>query len=57
VNTRAGGEASLPIADRLRSSVTTTPYRFEAVPDASSDLTDGRLAGAAVLCVTEHAGM
>jgi alcohol dehydrogenase, propanol-preferring len=54
-NTRADGEAFLAIAERLSISVTTAPYRFEDAPDALSDLAHGRFAGAAVLCVNEHA--
>lgn len=48
-NTRADGEEFLRLADRLGVTATTTPYNFEDVGSALSDLAHDRVNGAAVI--------
>jgi alcohol dehydrogenase, propanol-preferring len=48
-NTREDGRQLLEIAARLPIEVTTTPYPLERAADALSDLSHGRVSGAAVL--------
>ncbi|MGH3318969.1 MAG: zinc-dependent alcohol dehydrogenase family protein [Streptosporangiaceae bacterium] len=48
-NTRADGEEFLRLAERMRLSVTTTPYPLGAADRALADLAGGRVRGAAVL--------
>ena len=48
-NTRGDAEEFLRLAQRLRISVTTTPYRFEEADKALADLAADRVNGAAVL--------
>jgi alcohol dehydrogenase, propanol-preferring len=48
-NTRGDAEEFLRLAQRLRISVTTTPYRFDQAEQALADLAADRVHGAAVL--------
>jgi alcohol dehydrogenase, propanol-preferring len=48
-NTRGDAEEFLRLAQRLKISVTTTPYRFEQAGKALADLAADRVHGAAVL--------
>ena len=50
-NTRGNAEEFLRLAERLRLKVTVTPYPFEAVQEALTDLAEDRVTGAAVLTV------
>jgi propanol-preferring alcohol dehydrogenase len=48
-NTRADGEEFLRLADRLKLTVTVTPYALEEADRALADLAGDRVNGAAVL--------
>ncbi len=48
-NTRGDAAEFLRLAERLRISVTTTPYRFDQAEQALADLAADRVHGAAVL--------
>lgn len=53
-NTRADGEASLAIAERLGVTATTVAYDFAAADTALADLAHGRFAGVAVLTMIDR---
>jgi propanol-preferring alcohol dehydrogenase len=55
-NTRADGDELLALAARLGVRVATTPYPLDAADRALADLAAGRVTGAAVLVVGDHAG-
>lgn len=56
-NTREDGEQLLSIAAGTDLDITTTPYRFEQVPEALSDLAHGRVRGAGVVMPTSPRGL
>ncbi|UQX13069.1 zinc-dependent alcohol dehydrogenase family protein [Candidatus Mycobacterium methanotrophicum] len=54
-NTREDGQELLAVAERIGMRVTTTPYPFEAVDKAVSDLAHDRFSGAAIIRVAPAA--